>query len=855
MPNLRETQYDSLVKSYINRVNNFTIIKPTVSDLKNLYNMVLVNIYNKIERTFSNTNTVSFDISRWNDMLESINNDIETLTNHSYNNITSLDESSKIFKIMTSFLKSLANNIEKSMALLYNKNQNVSGSTLNIPIDILNTFDMATSENIYIDRYNLNVKVYNSITSNDNIGNIYDIVTKTLDIYIDPNDMQYIKSGTRNKETNTYIYYSDYFTKLTLFYDIVMPSNQYSFNFVSLDFDDSKKYNIEMNLTKSDNSIVTISDITSDTVFVQKNAYKKVSIKIIIKKPTYKTTNDYVYVYGLKNVIFSNRINSDNAVISLKNIQIDTSYNKLAIDVEHSNNTFSYYINYNNTLYNVTSISSLSKEINLNKNEIHVLVAPQNITKSWSLVPTTQYGGVQLYGILDILKDTNSEIIDVDGRLENYNNISNITIYRGYQDWKITYKEQNNLISVDNIYIKITKDENGNITNGNSSLPIHVNTFKINNFTISQDETRITIVVNGNLIYPEMMKFINSYTNEIIAYSLDANSIAYNSDTNTTSFDILITSSGFGTESEINEYEVDYYITLFSYLKIYNYTSIITKLTVYNENNIDISNNNLFFITRKLDANGQLTDYIFNIASFIKNEYIYIKYEYKVLNMPPIKIYTTTVICDTPETITILPFTNSELSMGNYHSVNSLRVSQSTSYTLQAGINYIESTQPMPSYQHNAATYFANQFTMASSNAGIVLPSFLRYYAYDKPLIQIAVNELSMIIDSNDNRQYALDDGRIYINKCPEYIPSIYFTDTMNKYDATGETLLCKSPVYDASNNLTEFIPHPETFYITFIYNLEKLSSFIDILIRYNKEQKEVYEQPSVSNITVLQYK
>ena len=212
MPNLRETQYDSLVKSYINRVNNFTIIKPTVSDLKNLYNMVLVNIYNKIERTFSNTNTVSFDISRWNDMLESINNDIETLTNHSYNNITSLDESSKIFKIMTSFLKSLANNIEKSMALLYNKNQNVSGSTLNIPIDILNTFDMATSENIYIDRYNLNVKVYNSITSNDNIGNIYDIVTKTLDIYIDPNDMQYIKSGTRNKETNTYIYYSDYFT-------------------------------------------------------------------------------------------------------------------------------------------------------------------------------------------------------------------------------------------------------------------------------------------------------------------------------------------------------------------------------------------------------------------------------------------------------------------------------------------------------------------------------------------------------------------------------------------------------------------------------------------------------------------
>ena len=860
MPNLRETQYKTLIESYVSRVNSFDIKKPTIDELKTIYNMIMVNIYNKIERLFSNTNKDDFSFDKWNDMVKLLNNDIETLTYHSSENILSLSNNSRIFKVMTSFLKALADNVAKSMSSVYNRSQNTYDSTLRIPIDILNTFDVSTSENVYIDRYNLNVKVYASSVNNitDDL-NLYNLITKTLDVYIDPSDVSYIKSGIQDA-TGARIYYSEYFTRLSLYYDIVMPSNKYKFNFISLNLDDSKKYNTTITLTKSDNTLLEVKNIVSDTIFVPADIYKKVSIKMTIYKPTYKDVNDYVYVYWIKDIIFTNKVISNTAVISLKNISIDTSYNKLSIDVDHSNNAFSYYIKHNGILYNVTPIGSNTfKKIELNKNETHILVSPRFSTNTWSLVPVTKYGGVQLYPILDILKNTNSDLIDEDGCLKDYNSISNITIYRGYQDWLINYKKRDNNININKIYIKLNRNSSGDITNTSNSLPIHINTFKINSYTkvTDGDDKKITITLNGKIIYPEMIKFINAYTNEVISYELLDGDITYDSGTNKSSFDIKITNDfkEFGSDSDINEYIVDYYITLFSYLKIYNYNSVFNGIQIYDENNIEITNNNLFFITKKLDEDGKLNDYIFNIAPFVKNEFIYISYKYQVLNMPPIKYYTTTVVCETSETITIIPFTNNELSTGNYHLINNVNVSQLTSYTLQPGANYIETTQPFPSFIKNGNVYFANQFTLSSSSAGIILPSFLKYYAYDKPLVIVPINELSMIIDSNDNRQYAFEYGKIYLNKCPEYIPSIYFSDAMNRYDEIGKTLLCKTPTYGEDYTVTAFVSHPETFYITFVYNVDSSSSTIDILIKYNKENKEVFEQPSISDVHILQYK
>ena len=78
MPNLRETQYKTLIESYVSRVNSFDIKKPTIDELKTIYNMIMVNIYNKIERLFSNTNKDDFSFDKWNDMVKLLNNDIET---------------------------------------------------------------------------------------------------------------------------------------------------------------------------------------------------------------------------------------------------------------------------------------------------------------------------------------------------------------------------------------------------------------------------------------------------------------------------------------------------------------------------------------------------------------------------------------------------------------------------------------------------------------------------------------------------------------------------------------------------------------------------------------------------------
>lgn len=123
-------------------------------------------------------------------------------------------------------------------------------------------------------------------------------------------------------------------------------------------------------------------------------------------------------------------------------------------------------------------------------------------------------------------------------------------------------------------------------------------------------------------------------------------------------------------------------------------------------------------------------------------------------------IFKTLLISTKNLNLIMGPFSKAEIERGNIHRINGQDVSTLTSFPITAGTYLIESTQVDPG---------VNQFTQRESTAFIRIPfEELEMRGFEDSLRAVPAYDL-VINSANDDRQFALADGKIYLNRTPDY--------------------------------------------------------------------------------------
>ena len=192
-------------------------------------------------------------------------------------------------------------------------------------------------------------------------------------------------------------------------------------------------------------------------------------------------------------------------------------------------------------------------------------------------------------------------------------------------------------------------------------------------------------------------------------------------------------------------------------------------------------------------------------------EDIRMKYTYTTLIETETAYYETYVYANTPVDIIILPFTSSEISVGNFHIVNGDYCSASSSYTLSKGWNKIETSQPYPSLND----VDVNTITGIMSNAGIVISEELEMRAYLDSMRQVTPYKLATLGTEDGSKCFAYSEGTILVNFEPTFIDENFLV-TESTAGMVGSKFLNKRASYDSSYNNTGWTPVPEQFGLEF---------------------------------------
>lgn len=189
-------------------------------------------------------------------------------------------------------------------------------------------------------------------------------------------------------------------------------------------------------------------------------------------------------------------------------------------------------------------------------------------------------------------------------------------------------------------------------------------------------------------------------------------------------------------------------------------------------------------------------------------------------------VFRTFVRYDKETEIIILPFTNDEVSRGNFHIIDNDMVSTNSSHTLSPGWHEIITTQPYktdPDYYDTDVNKLTNQL----SKAGILLGSEYEYTngnttyqyverrAYRDPMRKVSTFTLANRVSPFSYESYSYSDGKILSNFIPEYLPDNSLIASPGR---TGKKLLLKEARYLNDGKLTfgEYYHNPEQFYLEY---------------------------------------
>lgn len=182
-----------------------------------------------------------------------------------------------------------------------------------------------------------------------------------------------------------------------------------------------------------------------------------------------------------------------------------------------------------------------------------------------------------------------------------------------------------------------------------------------------------------------------------------------------------------------------------------------------------------------------------------RGEELFADYAVQEETKKDIKVYKTVLTADKNTIIAIVPFNKTEIEAGNFHRLNGDDISKKNTIAINAGTYVIESTQIYPGI---------NQFTNINSNASVTIPAGeVEQKAYEETLRKVSIYDLVINSEVGDHRQFAYTNGKIYLNRVPDFVTS---------YDISAEGKYVKCIKLD--DELSP-IPIPEKFRLEFDYS------------------------------------
>ena len=219
-------------------------------------------------------------------------------------------------------------------------------------------------------------------------------------------------------------------------------------------------------------------------------------------------------------------------------------------------------------------------------------------------------------------------------------------------------------------------------------------------------------------------------------------------------------------------------------------------------------------------------------TSAILNENSTFKMDYTVTTQSdtPEIYYSTWIDMEKTDNLFIYPFTAQEVSKGNFHRVDGVDVSLTTSVELSKGMHLIESTQPEQSDSNTVADI--NYYSGSKSSAGVEMTNHY-YRAYRDSMEQITISDMEYNTGYENNNVFSFVDGKILINYQPSYLHQ-----AMLDIDGTLIGPYLRNKYIQDNSGILEYVSRPEEFEIYFNYESDTNGKYIQIRIVMERNGK-----------------
>ena len=562
---------------------------------------------------------------------------------------------------------------------------------------------------------------------------------------------------------------------------------------------------------------------------------KKVQITITMDYPTHRLADSVRYEFRIHEIVFLNDKKKTECVYQTNSLAIESDVTAISIVTEDEvsrNSRIKYLISsdvdkngdhiafstvkVNST--NLINLKSLSESISMTVDKEH----------RWNIKAQNKYGS-RLYNLLDVIPDgTESDSYTITGRKLTFKTgitamPETFTLRRGVGDYiKVRMSGEYERSSEELDYTIPVSDTTGWVKN----IPLKLKVSEV------VTETMISGAAGARNIIT-LPFIVQNYEEIRVRYSdgRQVSSEIINVDTASGTSTIITFTQGVGPLFlQDTRYTIDYIITLADYAKkekaeiSLDVNDIVIKVMdtyLYPSTDFNLRTEDMSI---ELLKTGKYASYFTpNVVTTMwegnkivnNTEPLVISFKYKESSDNERVFWRTFIYVDMPTDIIIIPFSSSEIAVGNFHSINDENVSTSSSYTLSEGWNKIESTQPHPC----RSDLDPNPFTGKFSGAGIILHDGIgNQYPFIETMRQVSPFVLATMDPQEGSKCFAIENGQILVNFHPDSIEPVLMDDESTSY-MTGKTMMCKRPVLESDYSNSMFEAYQEKFEFGFRYN------------------------------------
>jgi hypothetical protein len=585
--------------------------------------------------------------------------------------------------------------------------------------------------------------------------------------------------------------------------------------------------------SKGKTTIILQDEYLTDAIYTyrfDRTEVDRVNIYMWQKIETFVKDDNFAYIYGINNISLRNINFTEDSLFITSPITTPFPITDVMMDTVENRpvgTNIKYSISKDKEKWIPITPRNISENspntlVNLGLSSTEQVDGIGNHSVYWSkLTPINSFGVIPLFNVLE---HSSGSFIDDDYKLniasDSENDIieDSIRVYRGYDDWSIN--EQNYEVTEEYSKVEYRFEP--------YSLPVEEGQFvkpsgNNYNYDIVSTIPIVRIDTEGHRVYNDagIRKIKTKYpinNNNLTVINLKTNrKIDLNSEVSEPidyAGGIICLNDNDVIVGE--DIIVTYHTTINDMEEVDNVTIDLDTTSVKYSSSGDISaldrdGSEVYYST--LDKRMYLTrDNTLDVNN-IGWTTVYVSFKLIKKSRDKYKVFKTYVYYSQDTEIDIFPFTQEELSAGNFHTIDGVDISSKTSHFMTGGLHEVVTTQPMKTDPSNPKDI--NVLTNKRSNAGIALGDYDERRAFEKSMRKVSNYTLSNVINPGDHRSFAYDNGKIYINFTPEQLSD---TTLIVASHITGEEIAAKDVVYleDGYNSFYSYTNKKETFLIEY---------------------------------------